>query len=259
MILHRPANSALKWVSLLALVMFAVTSTFAVDVSDGPDILATIDGLRTFTEGDLSSVMTLITEDPEEGVEKQVVHQFRRDSEDKFLMLIQEPVVKLGQGYLRVDDNLWFYDPESRQFDHTSMKEAFAGSDARNSDFGASTLVEDYTVAAISEGRLGSFDVYVLELEANHNEVTYPRTLMWITRDLYLPLKMEDYSATDRLMRTSLFPTYARLGTTYIATTMIIVDELVEGRKTQISMAEISIDRIPDSVFTKAYVERVNQ
>lgn len=257
----RPTITDKRIVSIAALfgLVLAATPAFSLDVSDGQELLSRIDDLRSFSEGDLSSVITLITEDPEEGVEKQVVQQFRRDSEDKFLMLIQEPVVKLGQGYLQVDDNLWFYDPESRQFDHTSMKEAFADSDARNSDFGASTLSEDYNVVGVSDGRLGSFEVYILELTATNNEVTYPREIIWITRDSLLPLKMEDYSETNRLMRTSLFPTYARAGDTYIATTAIFVDELVEGRKTQMSMTEISLDAIPGTVFTKACVERVNQ
>jgi outer membrane lipoprotein-sorting protein len=242
----------------LVLALAAPSALVAQDLSDGPEILARIDELSSF-EGDLAAVMTMVSEDPEEGVDRQVVQQFRRDQGDMFLMLIQEPTTKLGQGYLLVDDNLWFYDPESRNFSHTSMKEEFADSDARNSDFGASSLAEDYETVAISEGRLGSYEVYILELEATSNEVTYPREVLWVTRDLYLPLKMEDYSETGRLMRTSLFPSYARAGDTYIATNMIFVDELVEGKKTQITITEISVEPLPDSIFTKAYVERVNR
>lgn len=247
--------------ALMAVALFAavVPAAAALDVSDGDEILETLDGLRNFVGGDFAAVMTMISEDPEEGVEKQVVQQFRRDDDDKFLMLIQEPVVKLGQGYLRVDDNLWFYDPESRQFTHTSMKERFSGSDARNSDFGMSSLSDDYTITDVREGTLGSYQVYILELSATNNEVTYPRELMWVTRDLLLPLKVEAYSETDRLMRTSLYPSYARAGDTYIATTMIFVDELIEGKKTQISLTDISVDPLPDSIFTKAYLERVNR
>jgi len=236
-----------------------VTSASAIDVGDGQAILQRIDELRTFGDGDFASVITLLSEDPEEGVSRQVVQQFRRDREDKFLMLIHAPATMLGQGYLRVDDNLWFYDPESRNFSHTSMKEQFSGSDARNSDFGSSSYAEDYSVTSIEEGRLGSYDVYIMQLAATNNEVTYPSEKVWVTRDLYLPLKIEDYSAAGRLMRTSLFPSYTRAGDTYIATRMIFVDELVEGRRTQIEMTDISTEPLPDSIFTKAYVERVNR
>lgn len=244
---------------LAALLGVASIPAFAMDVNEAQERLVTLDDARNFEGSDFSAVMTLISEDPEEGVEKQVVQQFRRDSEDKFLMLIQEPAVMLGQGYLRIEDGLWFYDPESRQFNYTSLKEQFSGTDARNSDFGSSAYAEDYRVVSVEEGTLGRYEVYILDLEATSNEVTYPRETMWVTRDLFLPLKIEDYSEAGRLLRTSLFPSYTRAGDDYIATTMIFVDELVEGKTTQITITDISLDTVPDSVFTKSYVERVNR
>jgi outer membrane lipoprotein-sorting protein len=244
---------------LIATAFATMVSAQTFDGALGIEILETIDDLRTFTEGDLSSTLTLISEDPEEGVERHVVRQFRRDADDKFLMLLQEPAVKLGQGYLRVDDSLWFYDPESRQFTYTSMKERFADTDARNSDFGASSLTDDYEVASIAEGTLGRFEVYILELQAKHAEVTYARQVLWVSKDPYLPLKSEDYSETGRLMRTSLYPNYTRVSGTYVATRIIFVDELVEGARTQITLDNVSAAPLPDSVFTKSYVERVNR
>jgi outer membrane lipoprotein-sorting protein len=252
-------RSGMGLLTLIVTVLTVPGALFAADISDGPQILARIDELRRFSGSDFSAVTTLITEDPEIGVEKQVVQQFRRDRDEAFLMVIKEPTTRLGQGYLRVDDSLWFYDPESRAFSHTSMKERFSGSDARNSDFGASRYADDYVVTTISDGRLGRFDVYILDLTATHNEVTYPTQRVWVTRDLYLPLKVEDYSATGRLMRTTLIPNYARAGETYVASTLIITDELVAGKKTSITLASISVAPLPDSVFTKAYVERVSR
>ena len=231
---------------------------FAADV-DGETILAAIDSQRNFRDADFSSTVSMVREDPEEGIEKMVVQQFRRDSEDKLVFLFQQPAVKKGQGYLLIDDNLWFYDPESRKFSHTSMKEQFGGTDARNSDFGSSGMNVDYRVLSIEEGTLGKYNVYILDLEARHNEVTYPRQKIWVTSDRYLVLKTEDYSETGRLLRTSLFPNYAKAGDQYVASRMIFVDELVEGKKTSISLSEISLAKLPDSVFTKSYIERVNR
>jgi outer membrane lipoprotein-sorting protein len=241
-------------------IFFLLTSDalFAVDI-DGEKILIAIDEQRNFDDVDFTSMMTVIREDPEEGVEKMVVQQFRRDSENKFVFLFLEPAVQKGQGYLRIDDNLWFYDPESRKFSHTSMKEQFGGTDARNSDFGMSTMIDDYRILYIDEGTLGKYKVYILDLKAKHNEVTYPRQKVWVTRDRYLVLKTEDYSETGRLLRTSLFPNYAKAGEQYIASNMIFVDELVAGKKTSISLSEISLSTLPDSVFTKSYIERVNR
>ncbi len=236
-----------------------IVNTSALSTEEARVILGNIDESRNFNNTDFSAVMTMVSEDPEEGVDKMKVQQFRRDGEDTFLMLFLEPDSKKGQGYLRIDDNLWFYDPESRKFNHTSMKDSFGGTDARHSDFRVSTLKEDYSVERVASGKLGKFDVYLMDLKAVNSEVTYPAIKLWITKKGELLLKSEDYSATGRLMRTSLFPKYAKVKDKYIPTVMIFVDELIEGKKTQINFTDISTKKLPDTIFTKSYVERVNR
>lgn len=246
------------FLALAAIAILAVDA-FSAPLPDGEQLLRAIDERKNFSQNDLSAVMTMIKEDPEEGIEKNVVQQFRRDRDDKFVFLFLEPAVKKGQGYLRIEDNLWFYDPESRKFSHSSMKERFGGTDARNSDFGVSALVDQYRVLSVEEGKLGKYPTYVLDLTAKNEEVTYARKKLWVTQDQYLILKSEDSSETGRLLRTSLYPSYAKVGEQYLPTKMIFVDKLVEGKKTTITLAEVSEASVPDSVFTKTYIERVNR
>lgn len=243
----------------LGLLLSIAGAVYGITPEEGQELLERIDISMNFEDSDFSSMITMISEDPESGIEKRVIQQFRRDSEEKFLMLFQEPVTQRGQGYLMIDDNLWFYDPESRKFSHTSMKEQFAESDANNSDFGESSVAEDYRVVDVSDSTLGRFEVYVMDLEATHNEVTYPKLKVWITRDTNLILKTEDSSANGRLMRTSYFPSYAKVGDKFMASKAIFVDNLIPGKKTQITMSDISTEDLPDSLFTKAYVERANR
>lgn len=244
---------------LIAGVVF-VQGLSALSVEEAQNILAEIDAQKNFDETDFSAVMTMISEDTEEGSEKSVVRMFRRDAEDSFLMLIQEPTVKKGQGYLNIGDNLWFYDPESRKFSHTSMNDKFNDSDANNSDFRMSSLADDYRVASTEEGRLGSYEVYIFGLEAQNKEITYPTRKIWVSRENRVILKSEDYSAGGRLLRTGYFPSYAKVGEdAYIATSRIFKDELIDGKKTRMQLTDISTRSLPDSIFTKTYVERVNR
>ena len=221
--------------------------------------LKTIDDRSNFYGKDFSAKVKLVTEDPEKATDTKVARSFRRDRSDTFLMLFLEPENQLGQGYLKVEDSLWFYDPESRKFTHTSMKENFQGTDAKNSDFGQSSLAADYQVAASSEGKLGAFEVWLLDLEAVNNEVTYPFKKLSVSKKDGFLLKSEDYSLSKRLLRTSYYTSYVKLGDSYIADSVQYVDALVKGKKTKITITEASIDPLPDSVFTKAYVERVNR
>ena len=244
---------------LFTILIFIALVPFVFGQPDFNAMLKTIDAQSNFNNSDFSTLVTLITEDPEEGVEKKVARQFRRDRDDKFLILLMEPLVQKGQGYLRYEDNLWFYDPESRKFSHTSMKESFQDTDAKNSDFRMRTYSEDYKVTSYKEGKLGSYAVWIIDLEARHSEVTYPYKKIWVSKKNTLLLKTKDYSLTKRLMRTSLYPSYSRVGSSYTPNKLIFIDELVKGKKTQITLTNVSIAPIPDKVFTKAYVEQVNR
>ena len=253
-------KSALLLLAILATLILVAFPTFthAQTPEELEQILMNIDTNSRFP-ADLSATVTLDERDPDEGDEVSKVRMFRRDADEKFLLLFERPEVQLGQGYLNIDDGLWFYDPESRQFTYTSLAESFGGSDARNSDFQASSLADDYDVTSVEEGTLGKFDVWVLELEATNDEVTYPFRKLWVTKEPNLILKSEDYSLTNRLLRTSYFPSYAKAGDSFIPDEQLFVDALVENKQTKITLEDISTAEIPDNVFTKAYVERVNR
>lgn len=226
---------------------------------DFPAILKKIDSSRNITDSDFSCIATVVSEKPDDETDVKQARMFRRDMEDKFVILILKPEIQKGEGYLQAGDNLWFYDPESRKFAHTSLKDNFHDSDAKNSDFRKLNLSEDYTVDGYTRGKLGKYDVYIADLSANNNEVTYPYLKLWIRRDNYIILKSEDYSLTKRLMRTSLYPGYTKVRDKFIPTRMLFINELTEGERTQVTMKDISLSDLPDSVFTKSFIERVNR
>jgi len=231
----------------------------AKDLSVIEAVLQKVDEQSSFPHTDLSAVLTIITEDPEAGLEKMVVRYFRRDDGERFLLVVEEPRTQRGQGYLLEGDNLWFYDPSSRKFAHTSLKESFQGTDARNADFGQWSYSSSYKVVDYTEGKLGNFAVYIIDLEAVDDTVPYPYVKLWVTKDSNLVLRTQEFSLNKRLMRSGLFPSYTRVGQGVIPTQMVFVDELVEGKKTQVSLSEISTAKLPDNVFTKAFLERANR
>jgi outer membrane lipoprotein-sorting protein len=252
-------KNAVKLLSLSLLILTGLSVSSAQAAPADPEAILEATTQNTLFPDDLTATVTLAQQDPEEGDETSVVRMFRRDADDYFLLLFERPETQLGQGYLNVADGLWFYDPESRQFTYTSLEESFGGSNARNSDFQASSLAEDYDAVSVEEGTLGNFDVWIMELEATNDEVTYPYRKIWVSKEPNLLLKSEDYSLTNRLLRTSYYPSYAKSGENYIADQSLFVDALVEGKQTEITLENISTAEIPNNVFTKAYMERVNR
>ncbi|MDX9959241.1 MAG: outer membrane lipoprotein-sorting protein [Spirochaetia bacterium] len=226
---------------------------------DTKAILAELDELGNFEGKDFSALYTIVSQKPGEKDAVTQVRIFRRDAKDQFTFLIMLPEVNKGQAYLREGDNIWFYDPTSRKFSFSSMKENIQDSEAKNSDLSRSTLSEDYSVTSVKEGTIGKIPVWVIDLEATTREVSYERLVLHVRRDRTVLLKEEAYSVSGRLMRTTLYPRYAELDGKLLPTQILIVDELNPGERSQLTLAEQSVAPIPDRVFTKAFLEQVNR
>ncbi|MFP4364547.1 MAG: outer membrane lipoprotein-sorting protein [Spirochaetia bacterium] len=245
---------------LLIMITLLMVSAFTVTADIDPDtILSQIDELQNFDDADFSAIYTIVSERPGEERSVTEARLFRRDRTEQFLLLIIRPEVDRGQGYLQIDENVWFYDPDSREFERTSIRENVEDSDAQNEDFNTTTLAEDYQVVSWEEGTLGSRDVYILDLEATNTDVAYENTRLFVLPDPYIILKEEDYSVSGRLMRSIYFYRYANVGDRFTPNQVLIVDELNEGERTQLTVRDITTQEIPDRVFTRDYLERVNR
>jgi len=249
-------------ISFLALIVLGTAAIMPLAAQAKPDPLALlkeIDRLSDFSGKDFSAVFTIVTQKPGEKDSVTQARIFRRDTKKQFLILILLPEVNKGQGYLREEDNVWFYDPTSRKFSHSSVKENLQNTKAKNSDFTLSSFAEDYSVSSMTEGTLGKFPVWILDLKARTNEVAYERVVLHIRKDRTMLLKREDYSVNGRLMRTTAYPKYVELDGKLLPSQILILDEINKGEKSQITMTEQSVAALPDKVFTKAFLEQVSR
>lgn len=245
----------------LALIGLAPAGAQRADTSapNWDQILHQIDDMGDFGNNDFSAEITVVSQKPGEADSTLVARYFRRDSQRQFTIVILRPEIQRGQGYFSSGDDVWFYDPESRKHAYSSLRDSFQGSDAQNSDFSSSTLHADYSVTEFSEERLGPNEVWVATLSANSRSVSVPKRKLWIRKDNLLVLKEEHYSVSDRLMRTIAIPRYQTVSQRFVPLNMLIVDNVRQGERTQISFASPSVSRLPDSVFSREYLERVNQ
>lgn len=234
----------------------ASSAAFAQDV---PKIIAELDRQSDFTGKDFAAVYTIVSQKPGEKDSVTQVRMFRRDDKEQFAMLVVLPEVNKGQGYLREDDNVWFYDPTSRKFSFSSIKENIQNSEAKNSDLTKKSILDDYDIIGTKDGAVGKIPVWVIDLKAKTKDVTYERIVLYVRKDRTMLLKQEDFSVSGRLMRTSLYPKYAEIEGRLMPSQMLIVDELNPGERSQLTMTEQSLAPLPDKVFTKAFLEQVNK
>jgi len=254
----------MRYSAVLAILLVLDTQLWA--DPDAKDLLRKVDSLVSFPDSDFSAEYTFVTNRPDEGFDTTQAAIFRRDAENKYLILLLAPKVDRGKGYLKIGDNLWFYDPVPRKYVFTSSRDRFRNSNARNSDFTRSTFASDYSVQQTSKERLGKYDCTVLSLKANSSEVTFPFAKLWISEDS-LVRKGEDYSLSRQLLRTLLIPTYQGIGSRFVPQTIVIMDQLkgrvIDGKyigdRTQITISKPSLAKLPDNLFTKAYLEKVSR
>lgn len=210
--------------------------------------------------GDYSATISLVIEKPGKPKESVQFKIFQRVDNDQMTMVQLFPEADKGKGYLVEGDNIWSYDPISRKFSHTSMKEALADSDVKIDDVDKDDKHwrDNYDVVGFEDGKLGAYPVNIITLKAKTSEPSYAKTKYYIRKDVPLILKQEDFSNTDRLMRTTLIPKYAKVPAGYVATQAILRDELNPGEQTTQVVSDLTFDALPDKIFTKAYLEGLN-
>jgi len=231
------------------------------------ELLAGVDATVSYLNTDFQAEYVIVQDRPGQARSTTVAGVFRRDSREQYVIIIMEPSISRGQGYLKEGNTLWFYDPESRRFNTTSSTSRFQNTNARNSDFTRSTLAQDYRVVSGANEMLGRFNCRVLTLEAVTTEVAYPRMKIWVSIDDNLLRKSEDYSLSGQLLRTSVVADYYNIGGRYVPRQLMYVDMLrgaeINGafvnERTQITINRPSFSRIADSVFSQTFLESVSR
>lgn len=207
-------------------------------------------------DGDFTADLTLVQKDPEAADKILKAKYYRRDKDDKFVLIFTYPDSEKGKGYLRIGDNFWMYLPSTREFVHKSRKEKVGSTDAKGEVFEKKKIEELYNVKLLGSKKISKWDTFVIELKAKELDVSYPIQKMYIRKDIYTPVKVEAYSLSKTLMQTQYFIKYEKIGNNkYVATKMLIINNLEKGKQTLVQLTNISTKKIPDSYFTKAFLE----
>ncbi|MFI3257368.1 MAG: outer membrane lipoprotein-sorting protein [Spirochaetales bacterium] len=227
-------------------------------------LLQQIDDLISFNHADLSAEYTIVTQEPGGSISKTVAAVFRRDAKQQLMAIILEPSQDKGQGYLKDQGVLWLYDPDDNTFTSTSSKNKFRNTGLRISDLEVPNYAKNYEIVGQSQQQLGKFNCTVLELSATNNSVTYAKTKIWVSED-NLIRKTEDYSLSGQLLRTTAIPTYQKVDSKWLPQTIVIQDHLIFKvinnqtvyERTSITIQNPSASTLPDTVYTKEYLQRV--
>jgi len=187
---------------------------------------------------------------------------YRRDADDKLMILFSAPKAEKGKGYLRIEKNLWMYDPTVGKWERRTERERIGGTDSRRADFDESRLAEEYGIEYNGLEKLGKFDVHKLTLSARKGvDVAYPKLVLWASTASGNVLKRQEYAASGKLMRTTYTPKWAKKfsqskgSDVWTPKEIRIFDEVEKGNSTIILLKEQDLRSLPANLFTKAWLE----
>ena len=187
---------------------------------------------------------------------------YRRDLKDKLMILFLRPKAEAGKGYLRLDKNLFIYDPTVGKWERRTERERIGGTDSRRSDFDESRLAEEYDPEYVAATTLGKFKVHHLKLSAKQGvDVAYPTVELWVDQESGNVLKAQDRALSGRLMRTVYYPKWRKIfspskkADVYFPKEIHIYDEVEKANQTLVVMRKIDLNGLPENIFTKARLE----
>jgi hypothetical protein len=225
------------------------------------DKLALIDD-RQQNSGDWKSLVFI---ENKERDKSDLVYQalvYRRDESEKLAILFVKPQAEAGKGYLRIDKNLFFYDPIVGKWERRTERERIGGTSSNRQDFDQSRLAIEYAPAYIGEESLGKYTVDHLKLMAKEGEdVAYPVVELWLDQATTNILKRQDFALSGRLMRSTYYPEWNKLFSeskgehVYFPKEVRIFDEVEKGTSTTIVIQSVDLTSQADSIFTKAWLE----
>jgi len=196
--------------SLLAVALLVPGVARALDDVQMHDLLKRIDD-RQQNQGDYKALAYIEAKERGKSDRVQEAVIYRRDEEDKLMILLLKPKSERGKGYLRMEKNLWMYDPTVERWERRTERERIHGTDSRRRDFDESRLAVEYTPRYVGEESLGKFKVHHLRLEAKSEaDVPYPVMEIWVDAESENVLKAQDFAASGKLMRTTYTPRWKK-------------------------------------------------
>ena len=187
---------------------------------------------------------------------------YRRDQDDKQMFLFTKPKAEAGKGYLRIEKNLWLYDPSTGRWERRTERERIGGTNTRRGDLDESRLVEEYDARFEADEKLGVYGVHRILLTVKPGvDVAFPVVRLWVDQATRNVLKRQELALSGRLMRTVYQPRWRKIysqskrADVWYPEETRIFDEIEKGNSTIILIKDIDLRPLEANLFTKAWLE----
>lgn len=233
----------------------------ALDAKQTQELVSLIDD-RQRNGGDYSSVVFIDQKSKDSGDKAFEARVYRRDQDDKWMILFTKPKSEAGKGYLRIEKNLFLYEPALGKWERQTERASIAGTNSRREDLDESRLSEEYMAVFVADEKLGKFAVHKLRLTAKAGvETASPILELWVDQDSKQVLKRQELALSGKLLRTAYYPKWDKLfskskgSDVYVPREIRLFDEVEKGNSTTIILRDVNLEPLDTNLFTKAWLE----
>ena len=187
-----------------------------------------------------------------------------KEDGDKGLTIFDEPADIKGTAFLSFThileaDDQWLYLPALKRVKRISSKNKsgpFMGSEFAFEDL-SSREVEKYNYKYLKDEAVDGEDAFVIEARANYKYSGYTRSVVWLSKEKYQPLKIEYYDRKNTLLKTMMASGYQQyLGKFWRPDVMMMVNHQTK-KETRLDFSNYEFKTgLSDRDFNKSSLKR---
>lgn len=221
---------------------------------DAGSLLARADAIR-FPRESFQTTITVDNFRDGELDESRVYRVLSRGNENTIVLTV-EPASERGQALLMRGRDLWVYMPSVSQPIRLSLSQRLTGQVA-NGDLARANFAGDYNAAYLRADQLDGRAAHVLDLQAAAKGVTYHRVEYWVDAENGRPLRADFFARSGRLLKTMRYERFEELAGRIRPTRLVIDDALKAGRRSVLTYDSMGLRDLPEHVFTRDYLRRL--
>jgi outer membrane lipoprotein-sorting protein len=185
---------------------------------------------------------------------------WQRNSKDSFTEYLA-PARDKGTKMLKLGDRLWTYSPSTDRTILISghmLRQSVMGSDLSYEDMMEDPFLQNnYTAKIVSIDTILNRTVWVLELKAKKETVSYDKRKIWVDKERFITLKENLYAKSGKILKTIKINSVMKVEGKWIPKTAIYKDELKQGKGTEMIIESIEFNKnIPSYIFSKAALRK---
>ena len=167
------------------------------------------------------------------------VSEFTNISRGKREFLVEfTSLEERGQKILRTPEELYLFYPDAEEIirlQGAALRQSMLGTDISYEDMteGTDTL-DRYNVILNGEEAVENIMCHVIQMDAKKKNIAYPRQIVWVDKNLYVPRKTEYYSKSGKLLKTMENIKFEQIEGKIVLTSMIIRDKLKRTSRTEL-------------------------